>query len=64
VLLRREGRRSLGWSFSRITRRVGVSLIHAIRIYPRGRRLIESAVQRGDLTPEDVASLLPERVFF
>jgi hypothetical protein len=57
-------RRSLGWSFSRITRRVGVSLIHAIRIYPRGRRLVAVAVERGDITPEDVAALLPAEVFF
>jgi hypothetical protein len=57
-------RRSLGWSFSRITRRVGVSLIYAIRIYPHGRRLIASAVERGDLTPEDVAALLPDQVYF
>lgn len=57
-------KRALGWGFSRIGRRFGgVSLQHAMRLYPKGRRIVETAVADGTITPRLVASLLPEEVF-
>lgn len=59
-------KRALGWGLGRIGRRFdgGVSLQHAMKLYPRGRRLVAAAVAAGTITPETVARLLPRHAYF
>jgi hypothetical protein len=53
-------RASLHWSYPRIGRRLGgLSRRHAIRLFPRGRRLVRAAVAAGEITPGLLLTLLP-----
>jgi hypothetical protein len=57
-------KRSLGWGMCRIGRRFGgVSLQHAMRLYPRGKQLIEAAVAKGEITPKMITRMMPPKVF-